>query len=129
MYGYGIPCLLTFMVLILDEIESLPFYLRPNFDIWACSLFSEIIILYTKFVHLHISIMEIVSFSALGGWFQEILFFYLPVTIILTINTVLFVLILKRIRYVQQEVKRMEEGTLNETSSKLKEILDKKKKK
>lgn len=68
-------------------------------------------------------------FHILDDWSDEVIFFYLPAAIILTVNVVLFVLILKRMRHVQQEASRLEEGTLKETNSKLQHILDKKKRK
>lgn len=57
------------------------------------------------------------------------LFFYLPAGIVLPLNIVLFVLILKRIQYIQHESKRMEEGTLHGADSKIQAFLIKKRKK
>lgn len=65
----------------------------------------------------------------LGDQYLEIIFFYLPAGISLPMNVVLFVLILKRIQYVQHEANRLEEGTLQATDSKIQKFLNKKRKK
>lgn len=74
-----------------------------DFDLWSCYLFSDEL--------------------------SEMLFFYLPASIVLPINIVFFVLILKRTKYIQHEAKRLEEGTLQGTDSKIQKFLNRKKKK
>lgn len=126
MYGYGIPSLLTLMIFIINRLDG------ADHDFSSCYLFSEKFLAkfnenFTIVYELPIEIASLCFFS--DDQLLEFVFFYLPAAISLPMNIVLFVLILKRIQYVQHEAKRLEEGTLRGTDSKIQKFLDKKKKK
>lgn len=126
MYGYGIPFTLTYMIYIVNRLDG------ADYDLSSCYLFSEKLnqnfTAYENDVNKLTIETTFLCFSV-GDQLLELLFFYLPAAISLPMNIVFFVLILKRIKYVQHEAKRLEEGTLQGTDSKIQKFLNKKKRK
>lgn len=125
-YGYGLPFSWTLGIFVIDKIESIPNHLKPGMGINGCfpmserhwntfhSISKQLFILWQKFI-------------ILDGLLQELVFFYLPASILLISNIVLFVLTAKRIHQVQIEANKNQDATLQENTTKVQKILNKKK--
>lgn len=121
LYGFGIPCILTILLYAMDQIDSIPEYLRPRFGQHSCFLHCWLSDFSQIFLHMYVPDLLISTFS--DERFTRFLFFYIPLGVLITLNIILFVLTAMRIRRVHDEATKLRSP---EEKSRLRKSLDRK---
>lgn len=105
LYGFGLPCLLTVMVSILDQIEFIPDHYRPRIATNSCFLHGKQIHYFAYKLYKLVAFKRyfIVFLPFTEDFLTKLIFFYLPLGIMIIINIVLFIWTIRRIKQVQRE--------------------------
>lgn len=122
-YAYGLPFLLTIVIVVVDNIESISPDMRPNIGSNSCFLSKKFLEIYFNWKY---NQQLFVQFCwLLDPWFSQLLYFYAPAGIIIILNVILFILTalnFHRVHQAAQLISSNENSSIHITLSQKKEM-------
>lgn len=103
LYAWGISSLLTFIIFILDYTKPLPDRFLPGLGTWTCFLKGTNLNIFHLFVVVPI-VLNNIDLHYISDELSTRVYFYAPNSIIYSINIVLFVLTVRKIRKIQLDI-------------------------